>query len=224
MQRGGHGGPPHRLGNHPAHPGGRVAAFLRLGTNTSINRGYLLAQAAGAESRHPDRLLFAVPADKILDGARRLIDQGEQEGKLTPTQVLISRIYLILDDAAPEQIKKQSQMLGQLMSTQPNNFIVWLGENFFFAKGRYRPAVECFKHQLELDPTNTAARLDLARAYFHLRMGRGRARGRIFVTKQRRSQLERSLDRAKLLTCWVLACTTQLMLKQELSAASAVLC
>lgn len=113
---------------------------------------------------------FTSSPEKILDEARRLIDQAEQEGKLTPTQVLISRIYLIFDDAPPEEIKKQTAMLDQLFAAQPDSFIEYLGQDLFFQKKRYRAAIECFKRHLQVDPSDVSARLNLGFAAYHLRM------------------------------------------------------
>ena len=113
---------------------------------------------------------FKVSPEKLVDEARRVLDQAEQDGKLTPTQVLVSRISLIFDDAPPEEIKKQSEMFAQLLATQPDSFIKYLGQNVFFKKKRYRPAIECFKRHLQLDPSDISIRLNLGFALYNLRM------------------------------------------------------
>lgn len=113
---------------------------------------------------------FKSSPEEVLEEARRLIDSAEQEGKLTPTQVLISRIYMIFDDAPAEEIKKQSQMLVQLFATQPDSFIEYLGQDLFFKNKRYRPAIECFKRHLRVNPSDVSVRLNLGVAAYHLRM------------------------------------------------------
>src|SRR6266850_546731 len=124
-----------------------------------------------AYKRDPEfKAHFKVPREKLLDEARRVIDQAEQDGRLTSTQVLISRISLIFDDASAEEIKKQSEMIAQLFANQPDSFIAYIGYNLFFQKKRYHPAMECFKRQLKLDPSDISIRLNLGVAYYNLRM------------------------------------------------------
>lgn len=110
------------------------------------------------------------PPEKILDEGKRLIDQAERESTLSPAQILVARIYMILDDASPEDLKRQSEMLAQLISTQPASFLGTVGQERFFDKNHYRAAVECFKRYLEVVPNNVSIRLNLGVAYNSLRM------------------------------------------------------
>jgi tetratricopeptide (TPR) repeat protein len=102
---------------------------------------------------------------KIIEQAQALIDRGEQDGTLTPAQVLVARIYMILDDAPREEIQKQSELLKQLIASQPPSFIHFLGNDLFFEKKRYRAAIECFKQHLKLHPDDVSIRLNLGFAY-----------------------------------------------------------
>lgn len=110
------------------------------------------------------------PPEKILDEGRRLIDQAERESTLTPAQILVARIYMILDDASPEDLKRQSEMLVQLISTQPASYVGTLGQERFFEKKRHRAAVECFKRHLEVHPDDVSIRLNMGIAYYRLHM------------------------------------------------------
>jgi tetratricopeptide (TPR) repeat protein len=113
---------------------------------------------------------FANSPDKTLAEAREIIDRAEQEGTLTPTQILVARIYLISDDALPADLKKQSELVAQLLSSQPDSFIEYVGSDQFFEKKRYRPAIECFKKHLQVDPSNISMRLNLGFACYHVGM------------------------------------------------------
>lgn len=113
---------------------------------------------------------FAVPPEKTLEEARSLIDRAEQDGSITPAQVLVARIYMILDDAPPEEIKKQAELLKKLCSTNPDSYVIFLGERLFLAKKRYRAAIECYKQHLKVDPDDESTRLNLGYAYYHLGM------------------------------------------------------
>jgi tetratricopeptide (TPR) repeat protein len=110
------------------------------------------------------------PPEKIVAEATGLIDQAEREATLTPTQILVARIYMILDDASPEDLKRQSEMLVQLISTQPASYVALLGQDRFFQNKHYRPAVECLKRHLEVHPDDVSIRLNLGNAYDQLRM------------------------------------------------------
>lgn len=110
------------------------------------------------------------PPEKILDEARRLIDQAERESTLTPAQILVARIDMILDDASPEDLKRQSEMLVQLISTQPASYVATLGQTRFFEKKHHRAAIECFKRHLEVHPDDVSIRLNMGIAYYRLRM------------------------------------------------------
>ena len=108
--------------------------------------------------------------EKVLDEARSMIDQAERESTLTPTQILVARIDLILDDASAAELKRQSELLAQLISTQPASYVGTLGQTRFFEKKHYRAAVECFKRHLEVHPDDVSIRLNLGVAYYRLRM------------------------------------------------------
>ncbi|MFN2491672.1 MAG: hypothetical protein ABR501_02165 [Pyrinomonadaceae bacterium] len=111
-----------------------------------------------------------VPTGKILDDAKRIIDQAERESTLTPAQILVARIDMILDDASPEDLKRQSEMLLQLISSQPVSYIGTMGQKHFFEKKHHRAAVECFKRFLEVHPDDVSIRLNMGIAYYRLRM------------------------------------------------------
>lgn len=113
---------------------------------------------------------FAVPPEKILDEARSLIDRAEQDGRLTPAQVLVTRIYMVLDDAPPEEVKKQAELLKKLCATSPESYVLFLGERLFFAKKRYRAAIECYQQHLKVEPDDVSTRLNLGVAYYRLGM------------------------------------------------------
>jgi tetratricopeptide (TPR) repeat protein len=107
---------------------------------------------------------------RIIEQARTLIDRGEQEGTLTPAQVLVARIYMILDDAPREEIERQSELLKQLIASEPPSFIHVLGNDLFFEKKRYRAAIECFKQHLKSHPDDVSIRLNLGMAYNRVKM------------------------------------------------------
>jgi tetratricopeptide (TPR) repeat protein len=119
---------------------------------------------------HEFKESFAVPPEKTLEEARSLIDRAEQESSITPAQVLVARIYMILDDAPPEEIKTQAELLKKLCSTNPDSYVIFLGEKLFLAKKRYRAAIECYKQHLKVYPDDVSVRLNLGFAYYHLRM------------------------------------------------------
>jgi tetratricopeptide (TPR) repeat protein len=113
---------------------------------------------------------FAQGSEKNVAEARQMIDKAEREGTLTPTQILVARIYMIFDDAPTEALKQQSEMIAQLVSTQPAGFIEEVGSARFFEKKRYRPAIECFRQYLKTDPDNVSIRLNLGNACYHVGM------------------------------------------------------
>lgn len=110
----------------------------------------------------------AYTPEKTRDEARRLIDQAESESTLTPAQILVARIYLIPDDAAPEDLKRLSELLAQLVSTQPVSYLHALGNDDFFNKKHYRAAIECLKRYLEANPDDVSMRLNMGQAYSQL--------------------------------------------------------
>jgi tetratricopeptide (TPR) repeat protein len=108
--------------------------------------------------------------EKILEQATALIDQAEREGKLTPAQVQVARIYMILDDAPEEDQKRQTELLKQLFETQTVEYIHMLGNDRFFKDKRNRAAIACLNHYLKTSPDDIAMRLNLAVAYNRVRM------------------------------------------------------
>ena len=111
-----------------------------------------------------------IPPEKIVAQAKAIIDQAEREATLTPNQILVARIYMIPDDASPEDLKRQSELLAQVISTQPASYVAWLGQDRFFANKHYRPAVECLKRHLEVHPDDVSIRLNLGIAYTQIGM------------------------------------------------------
>ena len=107
---------------------------------------------------------------KILEKAKALIDQAEREGKLTPAQVQVARIYMILDEAPEEDQKRQTELLKQLFETQTLEYIHMLGNDKFFKDNRNRAAIACLNHYLKDSPDDIAMRLNLAVAYNRVRM------------------------------------------------------
>jgi hypothetical protein len=67
-----------------------------------------------------------IPPEKIVAEAKAIIDQAEREATLTPNQILVARIYMIPDDAPPEDLKRQSELLAQVISTQRASYVAWL--------------------------------------------------------------------------------------------------
>jgi hypothetical protein len=110
------------------------------------------------------------PPEQIVNEAKQLIDQAEREGTLTPNQILVARIYMITDDASPEDLRRQSAMLAQLIATQPVSYLHLVGNDRFFNKKHHRAAVECFKRYLEAHPDDVSIRLNMGVAYYRLRM------------------------------------------------------
>src|SRR2546426_917248 len=102
---------------------------------------------------------------KMLEKAKALIDQAEREGRLTPAQVQVARIYMILDDASEEDQKRQTELLKQLFAIQPVEYIHMLGNDKFFKDKRNRAAIACLNHYLKNSPDDIAMRLNLAVAY-----------------------------------------------------------
>jgi tetratricopeptide (TPR) repeat protein len=107
---------------------------------------------------------------KTIEEAKDVIDQAEREGTLTPAQILVARIYMIPDDASPEDLKRQSDLLAQLVSTQPASYLEMLGQDRFFKNKHYRAAIECFKRHLEVHPDDVSLRLNMGYAQSSLGM------------------------------------------------------
>ena len=156
--------PPGKLGIQSVEYSPVALRFYTLVMSLEVMRGI---------AEHQQQVEFKghyTPPKEIVDEGTRLIDEAERDSTMTPAQILISRIYLILDDASPEDLKRQSEMLAQLISTQPASLIHMLGQDRFFNKQHYRPAVECFKRHLELHPDDVSIRLNMGVAYHQLGM------------------------------------------------------
>ena len=126
-------------------------------------------QILGFESKREFKDSY-IPPEKIVAEAKAIIDQAEREATLTPNQILVARIYMIPDDASPEDLKRQSELLAQLISTQPASYVAWLGNDRFFENEHFRPAVECLKRHLEVHPDDVSIRLNLGVAYIQIGM------------------------------------------------------
>lgn len=107
---------------------------------------------------------------ELLQKAKALIDQAERDATLTPAQVLVSRIYMIPDDAPEQDQRRRAELLNQIIETQPENFIHMLGNDVFFESRRFRAAIVCLKHHLKTSPDDVSMRLNLASAYNSLGM------------------------------------------------------
>ena len=123
----------------------------------------------GFESRREFKDSY-IPPEKIVAEAKAIIDQAEREATLTPNQILVARIYMIPDDAPPEDLKRQSELLAQVIATQPASYVAWLGQDRFFENKHYRPAVECLKRHLEIHPDDVSIRLNMGIAYNNIGM------------------------------------------------------
>jgi tetratricopeptide (TPR) repeat protein len=111
-----------------------------------------------------------IAKEKLTEQAKGLVDKAEREGTLTPNQILVARIDMILDDASPEDLKRQSDLLAQLIATQPLSYVLTLGQKHFFEDKRYHAAIPCFKRALELYPDDVSTRLNLGVAYNNVGM------------------------------------------------------
>lgn len=102
--------------------------------------------------------------------AKELIDQAERDGTLTPAQILLYRIYMILDDAPSADQQRLEDLLRELIASQPRNYIEMLGSDKFFKDKRYRAAIACFKEHLKTSGDDVSIRLNLGVAYNKLGM------------------------------------------------------
>ncbi|HSS19743.1 MAG TPA: hypothetical protein VLL54_06690 [Pyrinomonadaceae bacterium] len=138
-----------------------------------------LAQAMEKVTKHDVRAerqnnadLPAVQLERnqLVAEAKSFIDQTEQEGTLTPTQILVARIELISDDASPEDLQRQSELVSKLVATQLRSYVEKACEDRFFEKGFYRAAIQCYKEQLKSDPDDVSVRLNAGFALNRLGM------------------------------------------------------
>jgi hypothetical protein len=89
--------------------------------------------------------------DAAIAQAREIIDHAEAEGTLTPTQILVGRIGLILDNAPEDELHKLNAQLVEFVRNQPLEYIGWLG-NRFVEQGHFRTAKYLLKEYLSKDP------------------------------------------------------------------------
>ena len=113
---------------------------------------------------------FEGTQEQDLSKAKALIDQAERDGTLTPAQILLYRIYMILDDAPAEDQERLEDLLRELIASQPPNYIEMLGSDKFFKDKRYRAAIACFKEHLKTSTDDVSIRLNLGVAYNKLAM------------------------------------------------------
>lgn len=109
-------------------------------------------------------------AERIAADARALIERATLEGTLTPAQILVARISMFANNAPAAEIEKQTELIKELLSTQPLSFTNYLGYEIFFRQKRYRPASECFKRSLNAEPSDANVRLNQGLAYIELSM------------------------------------------------------
>src|SRR5260370_18370606 len=91
------------------------------------------------------------PREKLLADIRAVVDKAILDRTLTPAQILVAKINMTPDDAPAAEIEKQSQMLKERTSTQPQTFTTYLGYDIFFDHQRNRPPIECFQRRLTRD-------------------------------------------------------------------------
>jgi len=108
--------------------------------------------------------------EQLTQQIEAAIKQASAAGLLTSAQALVARINSFPDDAASAESEKQSELLKELISSQPRSFTDYLGYEVFFRHKRYRPAVTCFKRTLEANRMDANSRLNLGIAYTHLEM------------------------------------------------------
>ena len=104
----------------------------------------------------PDYISEVQVAKGTLPSRERLAEQidaaikkAAADGTLTTAQILVAKINAIPDDATPVELERQSELLKELVSTQPLGFTEYLGYEVFFKHKRYRAAIACFKRSLE---------------------------------------------------------------------------
>ena len=77
---------------------------------------------------------------------------------------------MILDDAPVEDQQRLEGLLQELIASQPQNYIEYLGSDRFFKDERYRAAIACFKEHLKTSSDDVSIRLNLGFAYNKLAM------------------------------------------------------
>jgi len=113
---------------------------------------------------------FMQPPTQILNDATALLDSAERQGKLTPAQLQLYRIYLILDEASSEDQAQQAALLESFIASQPLSYVRFVGDEKFFKDKRYRPAIRCFIEHLKTSPDDVSVRLNLGFAYRQIGM------------------------------------------------------
>ena len=105
--------------------------------------------------------------EKQLIKAREIIDAAERDGTLTRSQILSSRIQMILDDAPEAELKKQRELIDTFIATEAIGYCADLGEDLF-ERQHYRAAIPLMKEHLRVDPDNVSLRLNLGYASFNI--------------------------------------------------------
>jgi tetratricopeptide (TPR) repeat protein len=77
---------------------------------------------------------------------------------------------MIDDEAPPEELKRQSEMLAQLVATQPISYLEMLGNDKLFKKEHYHAAAACLKRYLEVVPDDVSMRLNMGVSYYKVGM------------------------------------------------------
>lgn len=105
--------------------------------------------------------------EAAITQAREIIDRAEADGTLTPTQILVGRMALILDNAPEDELHKLNALLIEFVRSQPAEYIAWIG-NKFSEEGHYRAARHLLKEYLSRNPEEISIRLNLGDAYLRL--------------------------------------------------------
>lgn len=108
--------------------------------------------------------------EQLTQEIEAAIKQASAAGLITTVQALVASINSYPDAATSAETERQSELLKELLSSQPRSFTDYLGYEVFFRHKRYRPAVACFKRTLEANRMDANARLNLGIAYTHLEM------------------------------------------------------
>ena len=100
---------------------------------------------------------------EALNKAREIIDRAEADGTLTPMQILVGRIRLILDDAPEDELHKLNALLAEFIRSQPPEYIGYLGD-ILREKQHYRAGKALLQAYLATDPDDISVRLNLGQA------------------------------------------------------------
>jgi tetratricopeptide (TPR) repeat protein len=104
----------------------------------------------------------------ILQHAANIIRDGQRQGTLTSSQVLLAKIYMIPDNGTAADDQTRLELLKELFANYPLSMIVSVGNDELFGNGRNKAAVECLKHYLKDNPNDISIRLNMGVAYSRL--------------------------------------------------------